>query len=72
MSVTAEEMMRQIIAYGMEEMRNRGLEEAVMLVQRRVAPVLAIQLIDDIGALKRDPAAKLTEWWPRHSEEPPT
>jgi hypothetical protein len=64
MSVTQEEMQRQIFRYAFEEWRNRGLEEAAQLAES--APKATGWLIaKQIRALKRDPAAKMTDWWAR-------
>lgn len=61
MSITPADMQREVIAFAMEEMRNRGLEEAARLVDRQTRG--SYHLVQDIRALKRDPGAKLSDWW---------
>jgi hypothetical protein len=56
------EMQRQLHQYAMEEMRNRALEEAALLAAIRPAAT-GYWLADEIRRLKRDPAAKMTDWW---------
>lgn len=58
--MTSDEMMREVIAYAMEETRNRALEEAAQLAQKfRNGSGVA----HDIRRLKRDPSLKMTDWW---------
>jgi electron transfer flavoprotein alpha/beta subunit len=58
--ISVQEATRQLVAYSMEEMRNRGLEEAARLADRRT---LSFTLGREIRALKRNPEQKLTNWW---------
>jgi hypothetical protein len=57
--MTQTDMMREVVQYALEEMRNRGLEDAAMLAEQSSDPYLA----RDIRALKRDPSAQMTDWW---------
>lgn len=69
MSINTQEMMRQIVCYAHEEMRNRGLEEAAAEVERRSERWRNSDRYDArmharaIRALKRDPAKQLSDWW---------
>lgn len=62
------EMQRQLHNYAMEEMRNRGLEEAANMLESRTAGGAAAhyhcaQAAKAVRLLKRDPANQLTDWW---------
>jgi hypothetical protein len=69
MSVTEQEMMRQLHAYALDEMRNRGLEEAAKTVELYSGRFMgrdlyeAQQIVRRIRALKTDPSENLTDWW---------
>ena len=61
MTIKSDDAMRELHAYAMEVMRNQGLEEAA-----RVADDGYSMLATNIRRLKRDPAAKLSDWWCDH------
>lgn len=69
MGITVEQMQREVVQYAMEETRNRGLEEAARLVECRSADCrgqtryAAECDARAIRNLKRDPSAKMTDWW---------
>lgn len=54
-----QEMQREVVAFAMEEMRNRGLEEAAVICEQQ----RAFSVAHFIRQRKRDPAAKMTDWW---------
>ena len=62
--MTTNDMMREVIKFAMEEMRNRALEEAAVLAHRRHDFTLACQ----IRELKRNPSDMMTDWWTKKSE----
>lgn len=69
MAESTDEMMRQIVRYGMEEMRNRGLEDAAAVVRRQYrhaygrARYDGEEIAQSILAMKRNASGHLTDWW---------
>lgn len=70
MSISIQEMQRELHQYAMAEMRNRGLEEAARLMdQSAVNSRLGAQRFDyeqaagAIRALKTNPRQHLSNWW---------
>lgn len=62
--ISHDDTMRELHAYAMEEMRNRGLEEAAVLVEQMLdARRPAFLCIHEIRALKRNPTTKLSDWF---------
>lgn len=61
MPPSQQEMQRQLHNYAMEEMRNRGLEEAAKLIEAN--PRGLSYLAVEIRKLKRDPNEQMTDWW---------
>jgi hypothetical protein len=64
------DMQRELHAYAMAEMRNRGLEEAARLLFNRAARTQkGVERYDlerwvaEIRALKTDPSKCLSDWW---------
>lgn len=76
MSPTVQEMQRQIHAFALAEMRNRGLEEAAQLVldrsrRRRGREWYdACQDASAIRALKTNASENLTDWWADEPQSP--
>lgn len=74
MMISQMEMMRQIVAYAMEAKRNEGLEEAAHLMDRWAGESTGHSRYGDqlaakhIRAMKRDPAAVMTDWWAKPVE----
>lgn len=71
--ISPQDMMRELHAYAMAEMRNRGLEDAARLVERQRARSGGERFDIDrtaaaIRALKTDPSKHLSDWW---AKEPP-
>jgi hypothetical protein len=66
-------MQRELHAYAMAEMRNRGIEESARIISARAARITGISrsserfelehLAAEIRALKGDPSACLSDWW---------
>lgn len=59
--ISQAQAMAELHRYSMEEMRNRGLEEAALVIEggdlhRWIA-------VRHIRSLKRDPALQLSDWW---------
>lgn len=61
MTITVSQMQREVVQFAMEEMRNRGLEEAAQIAESY--GVTAYSLATDIRRRKRDPRAQMTDWW---------
>lgn len=61
MTISVDEMWRQVVRYGLEAQRNTGLEEAAGLAERHGRG--GYNLAADIRAMKRDPSAQMTDWW---------
>lgn len=62
------QMMRELIAYAHEEMRNRGIEEAARLIERHAAADWRNgrhyrELPASVRDLKRDPRRQLSDWY---------
>lgn len=76
MTLTVQEMQRQLHAFALAEMRNRGLEDAARLVLDRSRRKLGRELYDAnqdasaIRALKTDPSEHLSDWWAESSDIP--
>lgn len=70
MSISLQEMQRELHHFAMAEMRNRGLEEAACLMdQTAINSRIGAQRFDfdhaakAIRALKTDPREHLSNWW---------
>jgi hypothetical protein len=67
--LSTQDMMRELVAYAHEEMRNRGLEEAARLIEARAGSCggqtrwAGEQDAIAIRALKRDASKQLSDWW---------
>lgn len=71
---TLAEMQRQLIAFALDEMFNRGLEAAACVLDRRAASLgynscAEQRIAQDIRALKVDAQARLSDWWGHEAEE---
>lgn len=76
MSLSLQDMQRELHQYAMAEMRNRGLEEAARLVSERAGRArLGAERFDleqaamAIRALKTDPSDHLSDWWGQTAQE---
>ncbi|MDB5584828.1 MAG: hypothetical protein JWR80_10004 [Bradyrhizobium sp.] len=75
MPINPQEMMRQLHAYAMAEMRNRGLEEGAKTLELYSGRFVgrdhyeAQRIVQRIRALKTDPSENLTDWWSPQGEE---
>lgn len=70
-SIKVDDAMREIVSFGIEEMRNRGIDEALRVLYKMAgAHAYRGERFADVDAtaaairkLKRDPALKLSDWW---------
>lgn len=73
MPITLEEMQRQLHAYAMDEMQNRGIEKAARFLEQSAHKAQyqklghdryhMDRLVHEVRALKTDPGRHLTDWW---------
>lgn len=69
--ISEQEMQRQLHAYALEEMRNRGLEDAALRLEewavrygsKKRYEIGVDTAVAEIRACKRDPRKKMTDWW---------
>lgn len=73
MTISQMDMQRELHAYAMAEMRNRGLEEAAQLLLAKAARITGMsrgaERFDlehwarEIRALKTDASSLMSDWW---------
>jgi hypothetical protein len=66
--IEVDQMTREVIAFSMEEMRNRGIEEAARVIERLAGSdgwLDGSRALRLIRARKGDPASHMSDWWNR-------